>query len=472
MTPWHIFQMHAAARRTRWLNPRALLRGGGRVLLLAGLLVLLPWWQSSAAAQAAASGCTYMIPPEVTKVDGAKNFAQVKPGDTLCFPAGTRGNIRLFNLHGAPGQPVTVRNAEGVVIITGKDLQSGGINVQASSYLRITGSGVESHCGADFQPENQRCGIEIRDTTKGILVNTRANNVHHLEIDHVLVNGTSQASSAVGIAIHPLENQMIDGFSVHHNYISNTGNEGIYIGTEPDGRSLDILGKLQNVEVSYNRVEQTGFDGIKLKVVVANVKVHHNVILWPARLRTPNHQGGILLVLSVGDFYNNFVLTDQQGIYMGRILQDPDTRYFNNVVVGAKMAGIHAPEAHPQIFNNTVVASGPAGIQTESDQALVYNNILVDDEVSSFQLVNQSDADCTNFTGTIAAAGFLDPAGFDFRLSSLSPLVNTGCDRLPAPGEDYRGVVRPQGDRVEPGAYEYVPPTGLKSRYDRYFGRY
>src|SRR5574338_1453697 len=63
--------------------------------------------------------CTYTIPNEVNTVDGLDNYAQVKPGDILCLPAGTRENIKLKNLHGAAGSPIIVRNSGGNVTITG-----------------------------------------------------------------------------------------------------------------------------------------------------------------------------------------------------------------------------------------------------------------------------------------------------------------------------------------------------------------
>jgi hypothetical protein len=50
---------------------------------------------------------------------------------------------------------------------------------------------------------------------------------------------------------------------------------------------------------------------------------------------------------------------------------------------------------------------------------------------------------------------FADPAAFDFHLLSDSPAIDAGL-ALPGVGADYDGRVRPRGDRVDIGAYEYA----------------
>jgi hypothetical protein len=50
---------------------------------------------------------------------------------------------------------------------------------------------------------------------------------------------------------------------------------------------------------------------------------------------------------------------------------------------------------------------------------------------------------------------FADPAAFDFHLLSDSPAIDAGL-ALPGVGADYDGRVRPRGDRLDIGAYEYA----------------
>ena len=245
-----------------------------------------------------------------------------------------------------------------------------------SSYVHVTGTGVSDKCGAEYTADQQECGIELDQTHKGHQDRYGGGNTSHLEIDHISIHDTSTISETRGIAIHPLDLQVIVGLYIHHNYVANTSAEGIYVGTEPHGRPLELLGKEQDVEISYNLLENIGFDGIKIKQGELNVEVHHNVIHWAGLAGVANHVGGIKLAHSVGDYYNNFVLTGCEGIKMGRTIRNPGTRYFNNVVVGAKCGGIHAPEDGALVYNNTVVDSDLYGISAAGANSQVFDNMI------------------------------------------------------------------------------------------------
>lgn len=393
--------------------------------------------------------CTYQIPSSVTKVDGAGNFAQVKPGDTLCLPAGTRGALKFYNLHGTAGNPITIQNSDGIVKLTGAT--KGMVNIYNSSYLHITGAGVESKCGAAYAPAGQACGIELDHTYKGFTFDPNGD-VHDLEIDHVYVHDTSTAANTRGVAIHPKEGQTISGFYAHHNYIRNTHGEGFYIGSEPHGKSFDLLGKVKNVEISYNLVEQTGYDGIKIKVGIENIRVHHNVVRNGGTRREPKHETGILLATSVGEVYNNFVVAILEGIAMGRPLSAPGTRYFNNVVVGGEISGIFASESNPLIYNNTIVGSGAAGILAKGANAQIFDNIVVG--ITGPAIQGKSTLIFNNLTGTVADAGFVDAVNNDFHLLAESPAVDAGRNQGIFPPFDLDDVPRPQGLATDLGAYE------------------
>jgi hypothetical protein len=407
------------------------------------------------AAARAADGCTHTIPAEVEVVDGADGYAHVRPGDTLCLPAGTRGNIKFVNLHGADGSPIVVRNAGGVVTITGDRFLTGGIGIVGSTNIRVTGTGVASACGAPYRPDQQRCGIQVIETHKGIKIDTSKGTPRNVEIDHVFIRDTSTISTTRGIALHPVERQIVSGVYIHHNYITDTGAEGIYMGTEPQGRPLDILGKVEDLEVSHNLVERTGYDGIKIKVAVANIKVHHNVVRDVALSRTPKHDAGIQMAFCVGEYYNNYVENAIEGISMGRILSSPGTRYFNNIVVGARV-GITAPEEDALIFNNTVVGSELVGINAPGARAQVFDNIVAD--TAGTPLQGPAPNLFNNLVGSGAAVGFVDPAGGDYHLRAGSPAVEGGRSVGIFPSADYDGTSRPQGARTDLGAYEYVAP--------------
>jgi hypothetical protein len=323
------------------------------------------------------AACTVRVSPAVDRVDGGKGSKGIGPGAVICLGAGRRGNIKLFNLRGTADRPIVVRNDGGPVTITGTKFGDGAIIIAASSFLRLTGTGATHVCGAEYGPDEQRCGIVIDGAKKGIKIATDKGTVHDLEIDHVAVKRVSQKVKTRGILIHPLPGQLISGLHVHHNFVTNTLAEGIYLGSEPHGQPFASLAKLERVEVDHNLVMNVGYDGIKIKVAIADVAVHDNVIMNAGISRTPAHQGGIKLAMSVGDYYSNTVVGAVEGIRMGRTIPSAKTRYFNNLIVNVVDVGIGADEHGAQIFNNMVVTSRGAGIQASGKDASVSDNIVV-----------------------------------------------------------------------------------------------
>jgi len=220
--------------------------------------------------------------------------------------------------------------------------------------------------------------IVIDGAKKGVKVVTSKGDVHDLEIDHVAIERVSQEVKTRGILMHPLPGQLISGIHIHHNFVTNTLAEGIYMGSEPHDQPFDSLAKLERVEIDHNLVMDVGFDGIKIKVAVADVAVHHNVIRNAGISRTPAHQGGIKVAMSVGDFYNNTVIGAVEGIRENRELESPHTRYFNNLVIDVIDVGIEASEDGAQIYNNMVALSSGAGIRAKGDETLVAGNVVIE----------------------------------------------------------------------------------------------
>jgi hypothetical protein len=374
-----------------------------RVLLAVALALAGTLAAGSPDRTALGAECTVRIPPRVDRVDAAGNFRKIGPGAVVCLPSGERGNIKLFNLHGTAEQPIVVRNDGGPVTITGTQFGDGGIIIAGSSFLRLTGTGTEETCGADFSRRGQRCGIVIDGAKKGVKIVTSKGDVHDLEIDHVAVERVSQDVKTRGILMHPLPGQVISGIHVHHNFVANTLAEGIYLGSEPHGQPFESLAKLERLEVDHNLVMDVGFDGIKIKVAIADVAVHHNVIRNAGISRTPAHQGGIKVAMSVGDYYNNTVIQAVEGIRTGRRLESPGTgtRYFNNLVIDVVDVGIEASEDGAQIYNNIVAVSQRVGISALGRDTVVARNIVAEAQVP-FQVDHgQSDQNFIVYAGEL-----------------------------------------------------------------------
>jgi len=408
-----------------------------------------------------------MIPASVSVVDGEKNYRQVKPGNTLCIPAGERSNLKLINLHGLPGKQIIVRNSGGTVTIGGQAFLSGGIGIYASSYLRVTGTGKGTQCGAEYSAADQQCGIVISGAHKGIKISTTKdpNALSNIEIDHISVSDVSKNVKTRGIAIHPRPGEFVSGLYIHHNYVARTLAEGIYMGTEPNDQPFETLGKIQDLEVSYNLVEQTGYDGIKVKVAVRNVKVHHNVVRDTGLSNTPAHQGGIKVAMSNGQFFNNYIENVYEGIRTGRPLDGmTEARYYNNIVVNSRSVGIEASEEGALIFNNTVVSCENDGIIGDARTAKVLNNIVAGCKGKPVtarlgaDLVRQ---EFNNLVGLVSAMRFVDPTADNFHLLPDSAAVDSGHVEEDPLTYDFDNAPRPQGQAPDIGAFEYQTGVAL-----------
>jgi len=401
--------------------------------------------------------CTVLIPRSVTKVNGAGRYAGLRPGDVICLEPGERGNIKFSNIRGDAANPIIIRNEGGVVRIGGAVNRMGGIGLLHVSSVRVTGTGVSSACGADIAPQDQQCGIVIHDAFNGIRVDA-AGNPRKIEIDHVKVSRTSQENHSTAFSIHPARGQTISGYYVHHNYLVDIHREGMYIGSEPHGKEFSPqLGKLTDVEISDNLVIRTGYDGIKVKVGVARISIHDNVVLDPALDQFPKHETGIQIAMSSADVYNNIVRGGVEGIASGRPLPAAATRYFNNVVIAPSREGFVTSENGAQIFANTIVGTAAEGVFAKGNDSQVFDNVIADSGGEPIAggprlvMVN-------NLIGTAASVGFVAPQNGDYRLKPTSPGIDQGAGTGPYPEFDVRRVSRPRGTRPEIGAYEYRAP--------------
>lgn len=140
---------------------------------------------------------------------------------------------------------------------------------------------------------------------------------------------------------------------------------------------------------------------------------------------------------------------------------------------------------HAEMRHNTVVRPAPAGgsaVHVVEGSASVYNSIITGHTVgvaAGPQATVISDynlffANEVRHAGVMVTAGadnldgdplFVNAAGGDYRLLWNSPAVDSGDDL--GTGVDLDGVLRPQRDGFDRGAYEYVntPPTAAPNAY-------
>jgi hypothetical protein len=406
-------------------DPRSHTRPLARSWLVAtvAVLVLLVHVVPVAHASGPASGvvaeavCDVTISPSQSVIDGSR-LPAVAGGGTICLAPGNRGNLKLQNLHGAPGSPVIVRNEGGVVQITGTEYEAG-INIAASTYLVVSGAGESTDCGVGFERRAQACGITVDGAKKGVKVATSKGDVRELTIDHIAILRIEAPEETRGIAIHPVPGQVVDGITIERNYVSNTGAEAIYIGSEPRDASWDDLGKVDRVEIAYNLVEHIGWDGIKLKVALSASSIHHNVVRNVGNANYERHRSGITVATSVVDVHHNTIKEAVEGIKSGRGVEHATNQFHDNVIADVQLFAILTDDDGASIHHNTVARSEGIGIKSRGNGSRIVENIIAD---ASEPLVHRADATVrANLVTTTDEAGFVDAARGDFTLKPESP---------------------------------------------------
>jgi hypothetical protein len=363
------------------------------------------------------AACDVTIPRSQSVVDGSL-LPAVAGGGTICLAPGRRGNLKLQNLHGAPGSPVVVRNEGGIVEITGTKFEAG-LLISSSTYLVVSGAGESTDCGAAVQGDGQACGITIDGARKGVKVATSKGDVSELTIDHIAVLRIDSPEETRGIAIHPIAGQVVDGISIMHNYLSNTGAEAIYIGSEPRDVPWAELGKVDRVEIAYNLVEHIGWDGIKLKVAISASSVHHNVIRDVGIANYDKHRSGITVATSVVDVHHNTINGAVEGIKSGRGVDHANNLFHDNVIANVELLAILTDDDRASIHHNTISGSQGIGIKARGASSRIVENIIAD---AATPLVHRPDATVRgNLVTTTADAGFVDPTRGDFALTPESP---------------------------------------------------
>jgi hypothetical protein len=372
--------------------------------------------RASRQATASIAPCTIEIPPTQDVVDGAEQ-PEIGPGAVLCLPAGTRPNLRVVNLHGTADEPITIRNDGGPVIIEGTDFQAG-IEVRATTYLRVSGAGAGTQCGALAEQSGQQCGIVLDGTNKGLLVLTKHGDVTGFEFDHLEIRDLS-GTQARGIAIHPIPGQTVADVRIHSNAVSGTTAEGIYVGSEPGDRELDELGKVDRVEVANNLLRNIAWDAIKVKVALSQSAVHHNVIRDAGTADYERHRSGITLSLSACNVHHNVIEGTPEGIKSGRPMDGVQLAFHDNLIIDARDSAMEIFNLEALIANNTIVGGGGWGIKARGDGSKVIENIVAghpDGIVQRKRIVIRD-----NVVDEIEAIGFVDPDDGDYSLARSSP---------------------------------------------------
>lgn len=432
-----------------------------------------------------------LIDSTVRMVDGMLSpYNQLQPGDTVFLAAGERNKLLIRNIQGAPGQPVVFMNKGGVVLISTNDYY--GISVVHSGYFRISGQGESGvQYGIQIRRVQNGAGIGIGDMSTDF-------ELDHLSIENCLTSGIFAKTEPD--CVHPVSRENFTQYNtlIHDNYISATGNEGMYIGSSGyAGRVVNCNGKdslmmppvLEGVQVYNNVISHTGWDGIQVSSAISRCAVYGNIISHDSDAEINNQMSGILLGGgSSCDCYNNRI-TDGKGDGV----EDHGiggNRIFNNIIINAGLTYKPAdpaamkhglfisdvsalPNSSVAVLFNTIVNSKSDGIRyqrVKGKQNLIVSNLIVNPgnyvyyryagtaarPEDAYVMINVKGIDLTvtnNFFSTNLASAVVD--GISYTPLAGSPLINTAFPDYGDIGFEFLQRRRPVGQWPDIGAIEY-----------------
>ena len=461
-------------------------------------LILFTIWICLASFQfASAQKTSFHIGSEVLFLNGADGiYKDVDPGDTLFFDAGNRNYLLIKNFQGEDGKPIVMINSGGDVIIDTDHYF--GISIQNCRYIKFTGTGTDSDYGFKVKRVAAGSGMGIGELSSDF------------EIDHVSIENCSiggiYAKTDPNCSLSSVRGTFTQyNTRIHDNYIANSGNEGMYVGsTKYFGQTVNCNGKdtllfpslLDGVQIYNNIIKYAGWDGIQVSSASKNCQIYNNTVLFDSQAEYASQMSGIIIGGGTKcDCFNNLISGGKgDGIEVHGL---GGTRVFNNVILnagsdfypedfsGPKMKyGIYVTDVSIEtdssffIQNNTIVNPKSDGIRfssTSSRNNLIASNAIINPGnfdyyengntrfkgVDSYLMITNASSSVVvqnnYFARNTNEAGMAE----DYSLLENSPLIDAGYSGVPAVSFDFTNKTRPLGIAPDIGAFEYDPKTGI-----------
>jgi parallel beta-helix repeat protein len=323
--------------------------------------------------RAGAQNKSFLVDSTVSVIDGgAYPYNQVEPGDTILLEAGTRGSIVIRYISGTPENPVIFINSGGVTEIATDFYYA--FSIQYCHYIRLTGTG----------DTNRTYGIRISRSSGGTGIGVGYTSTD-FEIDHISIENTLYAGIFAKTDPDCSYKTTRDNFiqynsSLHDNYFSHNGTEGIYLGSSSyngqkftcNGRDTVLLPSvLAGVKVYNNIVEYSGYDGIQVSSASSGCQIYNNTILCDSQSEVSGQMSGILMGGgSKCDCYNNFIAFGKgDGIEDHGLAGD---RIFNNIIVDP---GLTFMPGDPTQMKHGIFVSDVSA-EKDSSFHILFNDII------------------------------------------------------------------------------------------------
>ncbi len=398
----------------------------------------------------------------------------VKPGDVICLKGGNYDRLIFRNIVGTQSNPVIIRNCTGTAKIYSKT--GFGVKFEHSKEFKFVGDGngpgkygikISAEAGFYLTMEKFTTDFEIAQ----------------IEIAGPTPHGLGAKAGFAGIGVKTSPYQDCNTFrdptkkawamkdvKIHHNYIHDTGGEGLYIGhgfykgRQEQGCSfVTYAHSIKNIEVYENRIENVGYDGIQIKNADQHVKVYNNIVRNYGTKNHGAHNEGLFIGEgTVGKFFGNII---DKGTGHGCSIQGMgNLDIFNNVFANSGENGIYATHGSQvvrrgyfNIFNNTIYKSGEIGFvfhNNDGGPKRFINNLVIKAKTLH---ANSAQVEMRNniFSNDVTASPISGLVSKSAKLLFGSTGVDQGAD-LTSYGvvDDNTGGRRFRGKAFDIGAYE------------------
>lgn len=390
------------------------------------------------------SGCAYVVPPDVSIIDGIA--LGLKPGDVIGLRGNvTYGTLTFRNIVGTLERPIIIRNCGGVARVdgTGKPFA---LRTQTSAYFRLTGGN-----------EKGVYGIVITGGTMSVDLGKLSTHfeVDHLDVGHAGFAGIMAKTDPSCDDATTRDNFLMKGIAIHNNYIHDTGGEGIYAGNSffmgmntPCGVRLPH--EIHYIRIYGNTLKNTGWEAIQLGCATKGASIHGNTIENYGLADKQAQNNGIQIGAGTGGLcYNNLI---KKGKGNGIIVMGlGDNVIYNNVIDQAGNFGIFCDERYTpgpgfKFLNNSILNPVSDGIRIYAELVpmnVIVNNLIVNpgsystytyprtpEDAFVYTLNDKVKIDMSNNYFVMDAAS-VDLSGFinsEYRTTPDCPIIDKGAD--------------------------------------------
>jgi hypothetical protein len=411
------------------------------------------------------------------------------PGDTLTIPSGSRGPLTITGCKGTSTNPIIIRNdpdGNGPAIVQRTGGSGGGFVLACNNCVDVEIDGSYKWRGA---PSGKTYGIKVTMTGgQGPSAFLRmGGHSRNFTIRNVEVDGAWPRLASNGSGIRVNDHTVLrsknpglwrEDILIEDNFVHDVKSEGMYIG--PNYQDGDI--PLRDIEIRYNVVEDTGWDGINAKSMWdGNNSIHHNVVRRAGKngeSSKSSQYSGIKNTSGTVKIYNNWIETTGQHGIVSWTQEGPKSsegkgpfiaHVWNNVIVDAgglwrsfmaKSYGISVgaqdgcEKPAPNIYHNTIVDPhhGAISVTSNTGAGLIRDNIAAGSGGNPVIVAPGSVKLLNNRVGPVSQMEFVDPSRRKYRLKISSPARNEGSSDFPA--VDFDDVKRPRDGAPDQGAYE------------------